>query len=172
MGPRTQRSSRRTLGRLLSRSRYRDGGWHIWRNREKGDRDAYAVASTYSDTKTAPISAPSPDFGVRRNFILRTSDRMPRKAHCPVFRFVSLQRRLPSIQPRSLTAWAQQITISDEYRTCPCGDTFDSKPHAKKGSRKANSGVESPRDDRAPRLDGWFQDRHRSRQKPRLISAE
>src|SRR5258705_10770827 len=74
--------------------------------------------------------------------------------------------------PGSLTAGAQQITILDEYRTRPRGDTFDSKPHAKKGSRKADSGVESPRDNRSARFAGRVQDRRGSREKPRLVLVQ
>src|SRR6266511_1904296 len=71
-----------------------------------------------------------------------------------------------------LTALTQQITISDEYRTRPRGDIFDPKPHSKARNRKANSACESPPHDRAARFAGRVQDRHGSREKPRLVLVQ
>ena len=44
---------------------------------------------------------------------------------------------------RRLTPLRVTVTILDEYRTPPRGDTFDSKPHAKERSRKDHGGFES-----------------------------
>ena len=89
---------------------------------------------------------------------------------------ISLLDRLPhrtrQMRVLPLTALTQQITITNEYRTRPRGDTSHSKSHAKARSRKANGTFESSPNYRAARLARWFQDRYRSSQKSRLISAQ
>src|SRR5207248_9675093 len=67
---------------------------------------------------------------------------------------------------RLLTPIRVTVTISDEYRARPRGDTFDAKPHTKERKipqSRDNSARESSRNNRAACIAGWFQDRCRSR---------
>src|SRR6266480_3081476 len=77
--------------------------------------------------------------------------------------------RLRSIALPMLTERFAAANLTDEYSARARGSGFTSKPNRKERKTKANRTVESSRNNRATRLARWFQDRRRSREKPRLV---